>query len=259
MFSQKSSNPAFTRAKKFDLSATDQGTMTLNGTINKTLILLGIAVVSASVTWKMFFEANENLMPVFIGGVIASIVFSLITIFVPHRANITAPLYAVAEGLFLGGLSAIVEANFISNEGGLAAGSSGIVMNAIGLTFGVFFVMLLLYKNKIITVTNKLKGIVMSGLIAVALIYFVSFILSLFGFYGLNPIHGNGMIGIGFSLFVIVLAAFTLLVDFHFIEENVNRGVPKFMEWYSAFSLMLTLVWLYIEILKLLAKLQSRD
>jgi len=171
----------------------------------------------------------------------------LITIFNKKWSAITAPLYALLEGFFLGGISAIAEYHF-----------PGMVMQAVALTFGVLFAMLFLYRSGIVKVTQKFKAGVMAATGGIALVYFISFIFSLFG--GSIPmIHQGGMIGIGFSLFVIIIAALNLVLDFNNIEQGVNARAPKFMEWYGAFGLMVTLIWLYLEILRLLMKLSSRD
>jgi len=222
--------------------------MTIQGAVNKTAILLLLTLVSASYTWKLFFNAWDPAVvtPWMIGGAIGGFVFSLITIFKKESARITAPIYALLEGLFLGGISAVFEAKF-----------KGIVIQAVALTFGTLFVLLFLYKSRIIKPTENFKLGIVSATGAIAMLYFVSIIL---GFFNINVgfIHSSGVLGIGFSLFVVVIAALNLVLDFDFIETGASRGAPKYMEWYAAFGLMVTLVWLYIEILRLLAKLADR-
>jgi len=172
---------------------------------------------------------------------------ALITIFRPRSAGITAPVYALLEGLFLGGISAVMESSY-----------PGIVFQAVLLTLGTMASMLVLYRSGFIRVTAKFRLGVMAATGGIAMIYFLTIILSLFGIR-LPFIHEGGLFGIGFSLFVVGIAALNLVLDFDFIEQGARRGLPKYMEWYSAFGLLVTLVWLYIEILRLLAKLRSRN
>ncbi len=255
MLLEKSSNPAF---KKFEFSQaiSQEDSMTIKGTVNKSFLLLGIVIVAASITWNMAFDRNAYVGMLTTGGAIMGFIFALITMFKTQWAAVTAPLYAVAEGLFLGGISAFIESAFVNQEVGLANGSSGIVMNAVALTFGVFLVMLLLYRNEIIKPTQRFMMIIVGGIGAIALVYLASFIAGLFGANPFAAIFSNGPIGIGFSLVVIVLAALSLILDFKFIEDSAKQGAPKHMEWYGAFGIMVTLIWLYLEILRLLSKLQ---
>ncbi|MCG8410087.1 MAG: Bax inhibitor-1/YccA family protein [Bacteroidales bacterium] len=251
----RSSNPVFTKSV-FNTQSYSQSyneVMTLNGTINKSMALLLLVIVGALYTWNIFFSAIDAESGVsliyrwmLIGG-IGGFVFSLITIFKKTWAYITAPIYAILEGLFLGSISAMFEANF-----------PGLVLQAIALTFGTLLVMLLGYKTGFIKVTQKFKSGVIAATGAVALIYIISFIFSLFGVNGLI-IHSNGWLGIAISLAVVAIAALNLVLDFDFIVKGSKAGLPKHMEWYGAFGLMLTLVWLYIEILRLLSKFASRD
>jgi len=227
--------------------------MTLSGTINKSIAMLLLVVVGAIYTWKMFFgaatlEAGSALVSkwILIGG-IGGFIFSLITIFKKSWAYITAPIYAVLEGLFLGALSAFFEASY-----------PGIVLQAVALTFGTMLVMLIGYRTGIIKVTKKLRAGIIAATGAVALVYFISIIFSFFGVSNLI-IHSNGALGIGISLVIVAVAAFNLVLDFDFIAKGSQAGLPKYMEWYAAFGLILTLVWLYIEMLRLLSKFASRD
>lgn len=251
----RSSNPALSR-KAFDTqsySGAYSETMTLNGTLNKSMALLLLVVVGALYTWKMFFAASTieaGLSTVsswmYIGG-IGGFIFSLVTIFKKNWAYITAPVYAILEGLFLGAISAFFEARY-----------PGLVMQAIALTFGTLLIMLIGYRSGIIKVTQKLRSGIIAATGAVVLVYFISFIFSMFGAGGLI-INSNGLLGIGISLVIVVIAALNLVLDFDFIAKGSQAGLPKHMEWYAAFGLMLTLVWLYIEILRLLSKLASRN
>jgi uncharacterized YccA/Bax inhibitor family protein len=255
----KSSNPAFSE-KIFSKAGayTSDETMTVQGTMNKALLMLILVILGAAFTWKGFFDAMpaegaENvalptsvLVWMLVGG-IGGFITSLIVIFAPKTAPYTAPIYAVLEGLFLGGISAFFAMQY-----------SGIVMQAVGLTFITFFIMLTAYRTGLIKVTEKFRTIIIVATAAIALMYFVTFIL---GFFGVNTgyIHGNGLLSIGISIAVIAIAALNLLLDFDFIDRASAQGAPKYMEWYGAFGLMVTLIWLYIEFLRLLSKLNSRN
>ena len=254
----RTANPALNKSTFTKLGyAAQTQQMTLQGTVNKTLIMLALLLISASFTWRMFFSALSSgnpaagaqaVMPWMIGGMIGGLVVALITIFKKTASPITAPIYALLEGLFLGALSSFMEARF-----------PGIVIQAVALTFGTLFVLLFLYKSRIINPTENFKLGVVAATGGIFLVYLVTLILRLFGVGYISFIHGNGTISILFSLFVVVIAALNLVLDFDFIENGCQQGAPKYMEWYGAFGLMVTLVWLYIEILRLLAKLQSRD
>lgn len=253
----KSSNPVFGKAI-FDRVQTgaQSEVMTIEGTVNKTGLMFLILAFAAAFTWRKFFGAYElsspdaamsAVMPWMIGGGIGGFIVALITVFRPQSANLSAPIYAVFEGLFLGGISAFFEMRF-----------PGLVMRAVALTFGVFLIMLFLFRSGKIRATGKFRMGVMAATGGIALIYFISFIASFFG-ANLNFLYGSGMLGIGFSLVVVGIAALNLILDFDFIQRGSSAGVPKYMEWYGAFGLMVTLVWLYIEILRLLSKLAANQ
>jgi len=253
----KSSNPVFGK-NIFNQSAisADEGVMTVNGTINKTGLMLLIVIFAATFTWRKFFVAFDPTVPGalppgvigwMIGGAIGGLITALITTFSPRRAAMTAPIYAVFEGLFLGAVSAMFEAMY-----------PGLVMRAVSLTFGVFFIMLLLYRSGTIRATEKFKTIIFAATGGIALVYLGSFIAGLFG-VNVSFLHGNSMLSIGISLFVVVVAALNLILDFDMITQGTNARAPKYMEWYGAFGLMVTLIWLYLEMLRLLSKLASRD
>ena len=227
----------------------DTEVMTLSGTINKSFTLIILVLAGAGITWWQFFNGSGLLQIFMIGGAIGGLIIAIVTSFNKKRSNVLAPIYAILEGFFLGGLSAYVEANFYQ----------GIVMQAVGLTVGVFIGLLLAYKSGWIKVTQNFRLGVFAATAGIGLLYLVSFLMSMFGFGSIGFIHESGLIGIGFSLFVVVIAALNLVLDFDFIEEGVEQGAPKYMEWYAAFGLLVTLVWLYVEILRLLAKLASRD
>jgi uncharacterized YccA/Bax inhibitor family protein len=252
----KSSNPVL-KEKVFARDFMSSEVMTINGTMNKTAMLLLLVVVSAVFTWNKFFDAvavnpesaMSAVMPWVAVGGIGGFIAVLVTVFRPQSSGISAPIYALFEGLFLGGISAVFESMYPE---------SGIVMRAVLLTFAVFFSMLFLYRSGIIKVTKKLQMGILAATGGIALLYFVSFIG---GFYGMefSFLNGNSNFSIGFSLVVVAIAAFNLVLDFSFIERALASGAPKYMEWYGAFGLMVTLVWLYLELLRLLSKLASRN
>jgi uncharacterized YccA/Bax inhibitor family protein len=227
------------------------GTMTINGTAQKTFFLLLLAMGSACFTWSRTFSAAEAnpaaAMPWAIGGAIVGLVAALVICFRHRWAPALAPVYAVAEGLFLGGVSAGLEASY-----------PGIVIQAVGGTFGTLAGLLLAYQSGLIRATENFKLGLVAATGGICLVYLISLIGGFFGF-PIPYIHSAGPIGIAFSLFVVVVAALNLVLDFDFIEQAADRGAPKYLEWYGAFALMVTLVWLYMEILRLLSKMRSRD
>ena len=245
----RTANPALNR-KTFEGGIARQmdERMTINGTVHKTAFLLMLAIVPAMWVWAQFFATKNPavIMPYMIGGLIGGLIFAMITIFKRTWAPVTAPMYAVLEGLFLGGISATFEAMY-----------PGIVIQAVGLTFGTLFFLLFAYRSGMIKVTENFKLGVVAATGGIFFVYLISFVL---GFFGINVgfIHESGLMGIGFSMFVVVIAALNLVLDFDFIEHGAESGAPKYMEWRAAFGLMVTLVWLYLEILRLLAKLNSR-
>lgn len=221
--------------------------MTINGTVNKTGIMLLLLIAAAAYTWSQFIEGNVDQMSMWmIIGVIGGFITALVTIFKKTWSPVTAPLYAVFEGFALGGISAVLEASY-----------PNIVIQAVALTFGTAGCLLIAYKSGVIKATENFKLGIFAATGGIALIYLVGFVMSFFG-TTIPYIHENGLIGIGFSLVVVVIAALNLVLDFDFIEKGAEMGAPKFMEWYAAFGLMVTLIWLYIEILRLLSKLNSR-
>ena len=246
----RSGNPSLNAATFKNENRVIGQTMTLQGTVNKTGFLLGILVLTAVYTWNLFFQSGNNpaaVMPIAIGGAIGGFVFALITMFKKTWSPITAPVYAALEGLFLGGISAIFESQY-----------PGIVIQATGLTLGTLASLLVLYKLGIIKPTENFRLMIVSATMGIGVLYFISMIMNMFGSGGIGFIHSNGLFGIGFSLFVVAIAALNLVLDFDFIEQGAEMGAPKYMEWFGAFSLMVTLIWLYLEMLRLLAKLRSR-
>ncbi|MFH1415586.1 MAG: Bax inhibitor-1/YccA family protein [Elusimicrobiota bacterium] len=246
----KTSNPALSKNIFREFGGVGQytETMTIQGVVNKAFILLALLLITAIYVWGQFFKTGsaESVTGWMLIGIVGGLVLALITIFNKKAAPITAPIYALLEGLAVGGISALVEARY-----------PGLVIQAAALTFGTLFSLLFLYKARIINVSENFKLGVIAATGGIFIVYLVSFIMGLLGM-NLSFIHGNGIVGIGFSLFVVTIAALNLVLDFDFIENGARSGAPLYMEWYAAFGLMVTLIWLYIEILRLLTKLQSR-
>ncbi|WLR48753.1 Bax inhibitor-1/YccA family protein [Halobacillus litoralis] len=238
----RSGNPVL-KDDTFQRSATSGKTMTLGGTTAKIALLFIFLVGTAAYTWYQYsLGVDVTLMMVI--GAIGGLIFALITAFFPKAAPVTAPIYAALEGFFIGGISAFVEGAY-----------SGIVIQAVSLTLAVMGALLILYATRVIKVTRNFRLMVVSATLGIFLVYLVNFILNFFGMT-VPYLHSSGPIGIGISLFIVAIAALNLVLDFDFIEKGVNRGAPKHMEWYGAFGLIVTLVWLYIEILRLLQKLR---
>ncbi len=245
----RSGNPAL-QASTFTTEGMTRGeTMTINGVTNKCFLMLLLMLFPAYYVWNLYYssEGTANINLYMMVGAIGGLVVALITVFKKTWAPVTVPIYALLEGLFLGGISAFFDMRF-----------PGIVIQAVGLTIAVFAALLFAYRSGMIKATENFKLGVAAATGGIFLIYLVGFVLSFFG-TGIPYIHESGMIGIGFSLFVCVIAALNLVLDFDFIEEGAKARAPKYMEWYAAFGLMVTLIWLYLEILRLLSKLQSRN
>ncbi len=242
-------NPTLNQNTFTDVQATGgTGTMTIQGTVNKTSILLILVTLSASYTWHMYYSGQgDMLMPWTIGGAIAGFVFAMVTIFKKQWSPVTAPIYAICEGLFIGGISSLFDAKY-----------PGIALQAVMLTFGTLAALLGAYKTGLIRATDNFKRGVVAATGGIALLYLATIVMGFFNVHILPSIYGSGPIGIGFSIFVVIIAAMNLVIDFDFIEQGSQLGAPKYLEWYGAFSLLVTLVWLYLEILRLLAKLNSR-
>jgi len=247
----KTSNPALSEQifAKTRAEASAE-VMTVKGTMNKALLMLALVMLSAVYTWRVYFlGANPSSVNIWmIVGGIGGFITAIITAFSPKSSPITAPIYSIFEGLLLGGLSAFMAAQYTGN----------IIIQAVGLTFSTFFLMLFLYRTGIIKVTEKLRMAIFAATGAIALMYFISFIAGLFG-ANLGFIHNGGTVSIVISLVIVGVAAFNLLLDFDFIERGAAMNAPKYMEWYGAFGLMVTLIWLYIEFLRLLSKFSRRN
>lgn len=244
--SMKTANPAF-GDKTFDVRAAHGDSMTISGTVNKAGILMLCVLATAFWTWNQFFTTGDasSVSGFILGGAIGGFVMALVTIFKKEWSPITAPIYALCEGLFLGAFSAMLEVRY-----------PGIAIQAVALTFGTCFAMLLAYRSGLIQPTAKLQMGIAAATGGIALVYFASIALGFFHIQ-IPGIFGNGPIGIIFSLVVVVIAALNLILDFNFIEQGARSGAPKYMEWYGAFGLMVTLIWLYLEIIRLLSKLRN--
>jgi uncharacterized YccA/Bax inhibitor family protein len=243
----RTSNPVLNQSTFSPVAIPGEKQMTLQGTVNKTGLLLFMTFFTAVYTWNMTMENSGSAMTWIMGGAISGFVFAIITSFKPAWSPVTGSLYALAEGLFLGGISAMYESQF-----------QGIALQAILLTGGTCLALLAAYSMRLIRATENFKLGIFAATGGIALVYLATWILSFFGIQ-IPYIHGSGLMGIGFSVFVVIIAALNLVLDFDFIENGCTHGAPKYMEWYAAFGLLVTLVWLYIEILRLLSKLARRD
>lgn len=238
----KSGNPALSDNRLKVETLSNEAKMTAKGAVKKTLVLLAIVVLTGSLSWSMA-ESNPSLAQALtIGGGIAGFITALIIIFKQTTAPILSPLYAVFQGAFLGAISMLYENLY-----------DGIVLQAILITLCILLVMLSLYQHGVIKVTQKFRMGVIAATGGVALVYFFSFIMGFFGVQ-IPYIHGSGIMGIGFSVVIVVIASLNLALDFDFFDKGEEHQLPKYMEWYGAFGLMITLIWLYLEILRLLSK-----
>jgi len=220
--------------------------MSLQGAVNKTITLLALVVIGASWTWLLAVnQGAAAASPWMMGGLIGGFILAMATVFKPTWAPLTAPAYGVLEGLALGGISAFFEMKY-----------PGIVVQAVMLTFGTLFCLLMAYKSGLIRATENFKLGIVAATGGIAVVYLVGFVGGFFG-WQIPLIHESGTVGILFSLFVVTVAALNLVLDFDFIERGAGNA-PKYMEWYAAFGLVVTLVWLYLEMLRLLSKLRER-
>jgi len=243
----RSTNPVL-KERAFAGAIPTGETMTIQGTVNKTGLLLLFVVATAAWTWGLAHsETPEAAYPWMLGGLVGGLVVALVTIFKKEWSPISAPIYALLEGLVLGGISAIFDKSY-----------PGIAMQAISLTFGVMFVMLLAYKMRIVQATRGFKLGVIAATGGIAIVYLISMVMSLFFHTQMSFLYAATPLGIGISLFVVIIASLNLIIDFDMIETGARMGAPKYMEWYGAFGLMVTLIWLYMEILRLLSKVRRR-
>ncbi len=251
----KSGNPTLTQ-KIFDKSYSNeaelQGTMSVRGTINKFGFMMLMVIGAASYAWHLNEEAKQaTMMTLMYVGIFGGLICGLAITFKPTWAPYLAPAYGLLEGLFIGGISAIMNDVF-------AKSYPGLVMQAVGLTFGVAISMFLLYNFRIIRATEKFKSVIIAATLGIAIFYGISMLLRLFGI-NMPFMYDSSLLGIGLSLFVVAIAALNLILDFDMIEQGAEQGAPKYMEWYGAFGLLVTIVWLYIEILKLLSRFAKRN
>jgi uncharacterized YccA/Bax inhibitor family protein len=244
----KSGNPAMNVFQN-TITIPGSGTMTEKGVLNKFFMLFLLVMASASLTWKAFYD-GVNVMPYAIGAAILGLITAIVVISKNSWAAYLTPVYALFEGVFLGGISAAYNNAF-------AKTAPGIIMQAVLLTFGAVIAMYLLYRFRIIKVTEKFRSIIFIATAGIAIFYLLAMVLRFFS-VDIAFLHEGSMLGIGFSLVVVVIASLNLLLDFDMIEKGVAAGAPKYMEWYGAFGLLVTIVWLYLEILRLLAKLADR-
>ena len=250
----KSGNPALAEKRFRDTVLDDvvtyENAMTVRGTLQKFGFLMIMVLGTALYSWKEF-ASGGNTMPLILVGAFGGLIIAIILTFKKEWSPFLAPAYALLEGLFVGAISAYY--NYV-----FAAKAPFIIMNAVGLTLACAVAMYLLYSFKIIQATQKFKAIVMTATAGIGIFYLLTWVLSFFG-VSLPFLHERSLMGIGFSLFVVAIAALNLILDFDMIEQGAALGAPKYMEWYGAFGLLVTIVWLYLEILRLLSKLSSRD
>jgi uncharacterized YccA/Bax inhibitor family protein len=245
----RTSNPALNDQVFRGEGAAFGEAMTVQGTVNKTGILLLCTVATAAWAWNIFLHSHsaQAVAPLALVGVIGGLVFGFATIFKKTWGPVTAPIYALFEGLVLGSVSAILEVRF-----------PGIAIQAVSLTFGTMVALLLVYRSGLIRVTDNFRTGIFAATGGIAIFYLIEMVLGFFGVH-FTAVNGSGAIGIGFSVFVVIIAALNLVLNFDFIENGARAGAPKYMEWYGAFGMMVTLIWLYFEILQLLSKLRSRN
>ena len=250
----KSGNPALAEKRFRDTVLDDvvtyENAMTVRGTLQKFGFLMIMVLGTALYSWKEF-ASGGNAMPLILVGAFGGLAIAIILTFKKEWSPFLAPAYALLEGLFVGAISAYY--NYV-----FAAKAPFIIMNAVGLTLACAVAMYLLYSFKIIQATQKFKAIVMTATAGIGIFYLLTWVLSFFG-VSLPFLHEGSLMGIGFSLFIVAIAALNLILDFDMIEQGAALGAPKYMEWYGAFGLLVTIVWLYLEILRLLSKLSSRD
>ncbi len=237
------SNPVLT-TRAFSMPATDK-VMTIQGAVNKCITLFLLLLISGIYSYRLTLSNPEQGLTYLVPALVIGFGLALVTVFKKTWAPVTAPLYVLAKGVMLGGVSAVYGSLY-----------EGIVLQAILLTLGIMFALLFAYKTRMIVVTQKFKAGVVMATFGVMIVYLASFLLNFFG-ASVPYLHSSGTMGILISLVIVVIASLNLLLDFSFIEESSDAGAPKYMEWYAAFGLMVTLIWLYLEILRLLSKLRD--
>lgn len=233
------------------LSQSDAGVMTVRGSIGKFGFLLFMVLAAASYTWYLYYNNQQQTMVTLMWvGIIGGLISVLVICFKPTLAPYLSPAYGILEGFFLGAISAVLNDAFSERYPGL-------VMQAVGLTFGVALAMFLLYNFRVIKATEKFKSTIFAATAGIAIFYVITLLLRVFG-VNIPFMYDSSLLGIGISLFIVAIAALNLIIDFDMIEKGAELGAPKYMEWYGAFGLLVTMVWLYIEILKLLSRFAGR-
>ncbi len=250
----KSGNPTLSENRFRDTVLADvlthENAMTLKGTLNKFGFLFLMVLGTSFYSWKEFADGG-NVVPLMWTGALGGLVVAIVLVFKKQWSPYLAPLYALLEGLFVGAISSMYNFAF-------AEKAPNLIINAVGLTFGVAIAMYLLYSFRIIKATEKFKSVVITATVGIAIFYVLVMVLRMFGFDNMPFLHEGSTFGIIFSLFVVTIAALNLILDFDMIEKGAEMGAPKYMEWYGAFGLLVTIVWLYLEILRLLSKISGR-
>ncbi|WP_018782997.1 Bax inhibitor-1/YccA family protein [Bacillus sp. 95MFCvi2.1] len=242
----RTSNPML-KKETFRKQGASTSAMTIGGAVGKTLIML-VLLLATSVYSYIQMYTGKMQMPVLIGALIVAAIIAFAAIFFPKMAPITAPIYAAVEGIVLGSISAVYAIRF----------DNSIILNAVLLTISILFAMLVLYATRVVKVTDKFRTGIMAATLGILVMYLIVFLLNMFG-VTVPYIHQGGTIGIIISAVVIIVAALNLLLDFDLIENGARSGAPKYMEWYSAMGLMMTLVWLYLEILRFVSYFAKND
>lgn len=248
----KSGNPALSEKTFQSITYTNvsSDTMTVNGTLNKLGFLLLLLTGGAIFSWTSFYNSSPYAQALTWGGAIVGFILCLVMMFKKEWSGYLAPAYGICEGLFIGGISAMYDYAFKANM-------PNIITNAVGLTLGTAIAMFLLYRFRIIKATEKFKSIIITATMGIAIFYVLVMVGRMFGLQ-IQFMHDSSMLGIGISLFVVAIAALNLILDFDMIEKGSDAGAPKYMEWYGAFGLLVTLVWLYMEILRLLSRFSKK-
>lgn len=240
-------NPVFTDKVLEGVVVGNEAPMTIQGTLNKVMILAAIMMLAGGAAWYEFslgFMDKVNL--IMIVGAVVGLISGFVVSFKPTLAPTLSPVYAFAEGAFLGGISAIFEHTY-----------KGIVLQAVSMTFVAVFVMAMLYKAGVIKATEKFKSTVITATMSVLVFYLIMWVLSFFHI-SVPMMYDSSLLGVGLSIFLVILASLNLIIDFDFVEQGAGRFLPKYYEWYGAFGLMVTIVWLYVEVLRLLSRLRER-
>jgi uncharacterized YccA/Bax inhibitor family protein len=241
----RSGNPVLTDSTFDVIQRGSWRPMTLSGVINRSILLLLLVAGTSAGVWSYSSSHPSVIYPMVMIGALGGFVVAMVTSFKKEWSPVTSPVYAVLEGLFIGGISLVMEQRF-----------PGLVLQAVMLTFGVMFALLAAYQSRIIRPSQTFKSVIVGATFGIVVVYLISMAMQLFFHTEIPLINGSGPMGIAFSLVVVGIAALNLVLDFDFIENGVAAGAPKWMEWYAAFGLTVTLVWLYIEILRLLSKMR---